>query len=165
MLPWEYTERITVDLGKPILWHYSRMFLILLVVCRWPVAPLLSFPSIQSHAKGLLQYYDSIITLLEEYADFQKHTSLLSLSSQRENTCWALDWKYEHIVNVLSQSINNNKLSNWKVNFSGTLIVCFHLISLPLLPALSLASSVYLSLSLSLIFMNNWIVYSPVLPI
>lgn len=49
-------------------------------------------PSTQSYAKGLLQYYDSIITISGEYADFQKHTSLLSLSSQRENTYWALGW-------------------------------------------------------------------------
>lgn len=97
------SHRITSDLEKT---HFTNFYFFFqeVLVCgtsnvRW--APLLSFPSIQSYAKGLLQYYDSIITISGEYADFSKHTSL---SSRRENTCWALEWKHEHTVNVLSQT-------------------------------------------------------------
>lgn len=85
MLLWEYTEHITVRLEIPS----NGIFPGCTVVCQWLVAPLFSFPSIQSYAKGLSQYYDSIITILEDYADFRNHTSLLSLS--RRNLCRALD--------------------------------------------------------------------------
>lgn len=97
---------------------------------------------------ALFQYWEQMQTSA-------KHTSRLSLSREkRENRCWVLDWKYEHIVNILSQQQT--------VKLNGELLWHFNRMFSSLSPFLPLSLS--LSLSLSFI-MNTWIVYSWVLPI
>lgn len=72
---------------KDLLWiwecpHYDIISGIFSIMDRWSVAPHLSFPSIQSHAKGL-QYHDSIVSILGANADFRK-AHLSAISQQRE---------------------------------------------------------------------------------
>lgn len=84
--------------------------------------------------------------LLQHWEDSQT-----SGNTPLETPCWALDWKYEHIVSVLSRSIydNNKQSRNETVNSPGTLLICFHLIPLPSL-------ALFLLITLSLPFSLWW---------
>lgn len=119
---------------------FSRMFSA--VVCQWLVVPLFSFPSIQSYAKGLLQYYDSIITILGEYADFQKHTPLYYLLAFKEKVHvgpW-IENTSTSSASCLEASIITNSELLWHFNR----MFSFHLSS-----SLSLSLSLFLCPSFS----------------
>lgn len=138
---WEYGIWITVTCFLDVRWHRSSLS-----------------PAYSHMPKDYYSITTALLRYRENMQTSGKHTFSIKLLAVKEiNTCWALDWEYEHIVNVLSQSINNNKLLKLQWTFSGTLIVCFHLISLPP-PSLSFSLSLFLflSLSFSLSLSSSW---------
>lgn len=147
----DYIKQLTMVMEMPILYFFPGFWRSRIDGRRHR-----SFPSIQSHAKGL-QYHDSIISVLGGKCRLTQSTPLDNFSTEKKErthgASWKYDWKHEHIVSVLSQQqavqLNSELLWHFNRMFSSFSPSCH-----------SLFHALF-----SLKFMNTWIVYSWVLPI
>lgn len=99
----EYTVWIILDLGLDNSKQFPGRSLLWFHTCWWLVAPLFSLSSIESYAKGLLQFYYSIIPILFGRNNIDFWSTSISPSSWREYTCLVLDWKiWAHCQRLVS---------------------------------------------------------------